>query len=150
MPTVSVIIPTLRRPVLLERALRSVLGQTFRHYEIIVVIDGPDTETDPAAITALDERIRVLSLPSNVGLAEARNVGIRHAQGRYIALLDDDDEWLPRKLEYQSAKAFELNGDYVFVPCKFFERTAHLERIMPERLPSAAANFSEYIYCDQG
>ena len=150
MPSISVIIPTLRRPAMLERAVRSVLAQTFRDFEIIVVIDGPDTQTDPDAVELLDPGIRVLSLASNVGLAEARNVGIRHANGRYIALLDDDDEWLPEKLNYQYARAVEVGGDYVFVPCKFVERTLQVERIMPERLPTSAANFSEYIYCEQG
>jgi len=150
MPIVSVIIPTLRRPAMLERAVRSVLAQTFSDFEIVVVIDGPDEETVPAAIEALDPRIRVVALLANAGLAEARNVGIRHAVGRYIALLDDDDEWLAEKLYYQHAKAIELGGDYVFVPCKFIERTLHMERIMPERLPLTAKNFSEYIYCEQG
>jgi glycosyltransferase involved in cell wall biosynthesis len=150
MPSVSVIIPTLRRPAMLERAIRSVIAQTFRDLEIVVIVDGPDEATVPAAIAVLDRRIRVVSLQANVGLAEARNVGIRHARGRYIALLDDDDEWLPEKLHYQHAKAVELGGDYVFVPCKFIERTLQIERMMPERLPTAAANFSEYIYCEQG
>jgi glycosyltransferase involved in cell wall biosynthesis len=150
MPSVSVIIPTLSRPAMLDRALRSVLAQTFQDFEILVIIDGPDAETLPAVVQSLDPRIHVIPLIANVGLAEARNVGIRHAQGRWIALLDDDDEWLPGKLGLQVAKAIELGGDCVFVPCKFIERTLHLDRIMPIRLPSAAENFSEYIYCEQG
>jgi glycosyltransferase involved in cell wall biosynthesis len=150
MRSVSVIIPTLRRPAMLERAVRSVLAQTHTDFEIVIVIDGPDEMTSPAAMEALDPRIRVVALKANVGLAEARNVGIRHAVGRYIALLDDDDEWLPEKLFYQHAKAMEIGGEYVFIPCRFIERTLGVERIMPERLPSAAANFSEYIYCEQG
>jgi glycosyltransferase involved in cell wall biosynthesis len=150
MPSVSVILPTLRRPAMLERAVRSVLAQTYRDFEIVVVIDGPDEQTDAKFLESLDGRMRVFRLPANVGLAEARNVGIRHAVGRYVALLDDDDEWLPQKLHYQHEKAVELGGEYVFVPCKFIERTLQIERIMPERLPVEAANFSEYIYCEQG
>jgi glycosyltransferase involved in cell wall biosynthesis len=150
MPSVSVILPTLKRPAMLKRAIASVLAQSFRDFEIIVVIDGPDDLTVPAAVEMLDRRIRVVALAANVGLAEARNVGIRAARGRWVALLDDDDEWLPDKLRLQVAKAIELGGDYVFVPCRFIERTRGLERVMPPRLPAGARNFSEYIYCEQG
>jgi glycosyltransferase involved in cell wall biosynthesis len=150
MPSVSVVIPTLKRPELLERAVRSVLAQTFVDFEVIVIIDGPDNQTDPSSVQLLDGRISVTSLSTNVGLAEARNVGIRWAQGRWIALLDDDDEWLPEKLQCQVEKARELGGEYVFVPCKFIEKTADFERVMPEQLPSGPENFSDYIYCRQG
>ena len=150
MPEVSVIIPTLRRPVKLERAVRSVLAQSWQDFEVIVVIDGPDDQTVPTALEQLDPRIRVVALSANVGLAEARNVGIRQAAGRWVALLDDDDAWLPKKLRMQVEKAVELGGDYVFVPSKFIEMTLELERIMPARLPTAAENFSEYMYCHEG
>jgi len=150
MISVSTIIPTRNRPEPLERAIRSVLAQSFQDFEIIVVIDGPDEKTNPAALEAIDPRIRVLSLPQNVGLAEARNEGIRAAWGKWIALLDDDDEWLPAKLQMQVAKAIELGGDYVFVPCRFIEKTLTLERVMPAVLPTSASRFSEYIYCDGG
>lgn len=150
MPAVSVIIPTLRRPAKLHRAIRSVLAQTYADYEVIVVIDGPDELTRPAEVQALDPRVVALALPENVGLAEARNVGIRHACGRWIALLDDDDEWLPDKLRLQVACAEELGGEYIFVACRFIERTLELERSMPVRLPRSPTNFSEYIYCSEG
>jgi glycosyltransferase involved in cell wall biosynthesis len=150
MVSVSAIIPTRNRPEHVERALRSVLAQTFHDFEIIVVIDGPDPITNPSVLERIDPRIRVLSLTENVGLAEARNEGIRAASGRWIALLDDDDEWLPEKLQRQVAKALELGGDYVFVPCQFIEKTFTLERTMPASFPKDATKFSEYIYCDGG
>jgi glycosyltransferase involved in cell wall biosynthesis len=150
MVSVSAIIPTRNRPELLERAVRSVLAQTFQDFEIIVVIDGPDENTRPSMLVTLDPRIRVLSLPKNVGLAEARNEGIRAADGKWIALLDDDDEWLPEKLRLQVAKATALGGDFVFVPCQFIEKTLAIERTMPAVLPNDATRFSEYIYCDGG
>ncbi len=150
MISVSVIIPTHNRPALLERAIRSVLAQTFQDFEVIVVIDGPGDSADPAFLESLDPRIRTLSLQANVGLAEARNCGIRAASGTWIALLDDDDEWLSLKLDRQVAKALELNGEFVFVPCRFIERTLTLQRDMPTALPTGAARFSEYIYCEGG
>jgi glycosyltransferase involved in cell wall biosynthesis len=147
---VSAIIPTRNRPEPLERAIRSVLAQTFEDFEVIVVIDGPDKVTRPDILRAMSRRVRVISLAENVGLAEARNEGIRRARGRWVALLDDDDEWLPEKLAFQIAAAEKLEGEYVFVPCKFIEKTLTLERIMPAKLPKSALNFSEYIYCEQG
>jgi glycosyltransferase involved in cell wall biosynthesis len=149
-PDVSAIIPTRNRPEQVERAILSVLNQTFTNFEIIVVVDGPNDKTNPATLKALDPRVKILSLPRNVGLAEARNEGIRFSKGKWVALLDDDDEWLPEKLRLQVAKALELGGDYVFVPCKFIEKTASLERVMPNCLPSGPSKFSEYMYCDQG
>jgi glycosyltransferase involved in cell wall biosynthesis len=147
---VSAIIPTRHRPELLERAIRSVLAQTFEDFEVIVVIDGPDGETRPDMLRAMSRRIQVVSLAKNVGLAEARNEGIRRARGRWVALLDDDDEWLPEKLELQVAAAEKMKGEYIFVPCKFIEKTLTLERVMPAKLPGSATNFSEYMYCEQG
>lgn len=100
-PDVSVVIPTLRRPALLRRALDSVLAQTCRNIEVIVVIDGPDEET-AAALRALDDpRLRVLANPRSLTAAGARNRGVEHARGQWIAFLDDDDAWLPHKLERQ-------------------------------------------------
>jgi glycosyltransferase involved in cell wall biosynthesis len=150
MPEITVVIPTLRRPALVERGIRSVLNQSYRNFEILVIVDGPDPDTDARLLEAMDSRVRVIELSENVGLAEARNVGIREARGRWVALLDDDDEWLPEKLEAQLSKGESLGGDYIFVVCKFIEKTLRLERVMPDRLPSGAAKFSEYIYCDQG
>jgi glycosyltransferase involved in cell wall biosynthesis len=150
MTLVSTIIPTRNRPELLQRAIRSALAQTYEMFEILVVIDGPDNVTRPDVLQAMDPRVRVISLAENVGLAEARNQGIARARGTWIALLDDDDEWLPEKLRLQVQRGEEIGGDYVFVPCKFIEKTLSIERVMPLKLPRRAENFSEYIYCDQG
>src|ERR1041385_5815082 len=99
MPLVSAVIPTVGRPGLLPRAVRSALGQTVDDLEVIVVIDGPDDATRDALTAIDDPRLRVVQLPENVGLSSALNAGIREASGRWVALLDDDDEWFPRKLE---------------------------------------------------
>ena len=100
-PLVSVVIPTRGRPVVVQRAIRSALRQTFHELEVLVVVDGVDPET-VAAVEALHEpQVRVIALPRSVGAAEARNVGVEAALGRWIAFLDDDDEWLEGKLERQ-------------------------------------------------
>jgi len=104
-PEVSVVIPTCRRPTLLLRALASVFAQTYQHYEVIVVVDGPDQETLAALSVIRDARLRVFVNPRSLSAAGARNRGVKHARGHWIAFLDDDDEWLPQKLERQMACA---------------------------------------------
>jgi GT2 family glycosyltransferase len=98
--TVSVIIPTHNRAPQLLRAVRSVLEQSHQDLEVLVV-DDESTDDTRAVVEAIDDtRVRYLWQP-NAGPAAARNNGLRHSRGDYIALLDDDDEWLPWKIEAQ-------------------------------------------------
>ncbi len=96
---VSVIVPTYNRPKMLVHALESILAQTYRHFEIIVVNDaGPDVSEVIAPLNVAG-RITLINKPANKGLADSRNVGIAAARGKYIAYLDDDDEYYPDHLE---------------------------------------------------
>jgi len=88
---VSVIIPTYNRRELVQRALRSVLAQTRRVDEVIVVDDGSTDGTGEALAAAFGDRIVYLR-QSNAGVSAARNRGLALARGRYLALLDSDDE----------------------------------------------------------
>lgn len=97
--TVSVVIPTCNRRELLSQSLRSVLSQSRAADEIIVVDDGSTDGTIERVHEAFPE-VRVLS-QENRGVSAARNRGIEAAKGDWIAFLDSDDEWLPRKLERQ-------------------------------------------------
>lgn len=99
-PTISVIIPTCDRCHLIERALQSVLGQTFGDYEIIVVDDHSRDDTVEVIKRLQDKRIRCISR-SQRGGAAARNTGIEAACGDYLAFLDDDDAWHDSKLQSQ-------------------------------------------------
>ena len=102
-PKVSVIVPTHNRADLLPRAIDSVLAQTYGGYEIIIVDDCSSDDT-PAVIAGFsDSRIRSFRHDRNRGQSAAINTGIEHARGDYVGFLDDDDEWLPRKLEGQVA-----------------------------------------------
>ena len=100
---VSVVIPTHNRGNLIERAVNSVIQQTYKALEIIVVSDGSTDNTDEViqTLTRKDERIRYISYHPAKGGNVARNTGIQAAKYDYIAFLDDDDEWLPEKLEKQ-------------------------------------------------
>jgi len=99
MPRVSVIIPTYNRACFLQEAVESVLNQTFRGFELIVVDDG-STDCTPYVLQKWEAPIRWVR-QENSGVSRARNVGIRAARGRYISFLDSDDLWLRDKLEAQ-------------------------------------------------
>lgn len=100
-PKVSIIIPTYNRSTLLPRAINSVLKQTFTKYEIIIVDDHSQDNTPGVIDSFSDPRIRAIRHERNKGQSAAINTGISNAEGEYIAFLDDDDEWLPNKLEGQ-------------------------------------------------
>jgi GT2 family glycosyltransferase len=103
-PLVSLVIPTYNRAHCLTKAIDSVLAQTHRELEILVVDDGSTDGTADrlARAYAHEPRLRVLSQP-NRGVSAARNHGLRAARGDFVALLDSDDAWLPWKLEAQLA-----------------------------------------------
>lgn len=101
---VSVIIPTHNRVKLLFRAIESVINQTYNDIEIIVVSDGSTDDTDVFMQRYLDNsRVKYISYSPARGGNYARNKGIEAAEGEYIAFLDDDDEWIPTKIEKQVA-----------------------------------------------
>jgi glycosyltransferase involved in cell wall biosynthesis len=143
-PEVSVVIPTLRRPKLLLRALQSVFGQTFQQIEVIVVVDGPDEETMAALEAVRDPRLRIFMNPRSLTAAGARNVGVSHARGEWIAFLDDDDEWLADKLEKQIAFA-RVRGA-LFVSCLSQMITPIATFIWPEKIYDNAAPLDEYLF----
>ena len=96
---VSVIIPTFNRFSLISRAIDSVLKQTIKPFEIIVVDDGSSDNTS----TFIKNNYKSVKLikQNNLGVSKARNVGIKNSSGDWIALLDSDDEWKKNKLEIQ-------------------------------------------------
>jgi glycosyltransferase involved in cell wall biosynthesis len=114
MPLVSVIIPTHNRPQYLKEALESVKAQTFTDYEIIVVINGPDTLFTECSLN-LSKSMGCVSLRTKKqGIAVALNTGITQAKGKFIAFLDDDDLWEPRKLQIQITMMQRYEADLSF------------------------------------
>ena len=97
-PVFSVIIPTYNREKVIKRAIDSILNQTFRNFELIIVDDGSKDMTERIVKDYSDERI-VYLYKENGGQNSALNLGLEHVRGTYVAFCDSDDEWFPTKLE---------------------------------------------------
>lgn len=143
---VSVVIPSRNRPHLASKAVRSALAQTVKLIEVIVIVDGPDESTFKELQEIEDSRLRVIELPVNLGPAGARNAGVKEAKGTWIAFLDDDDEWLPEKIEHQLEVANKTPYAFPIISCRFFAHTSHGELIWPTRLPLPSEPVSEYLF----
>jgi glycosyltransferase involved in cell wall biosynthesis len=111
-PLISVIIPTYNHAHFLEKAIQSVVNQTYTNWEIIVIDNHSDDSTDEVVNGFQDQRISLLKVHNNGIIALSRNVGIKVAKGKLIAFLDSDDLWYPSKLEYCIAK---INSGYDMV-----------------------------------
>jgi glycosyltransferase involved in cell wall biosynthesis len=99
-PAVSVIITTHNREEMLLRAVRSVLAQTYQNFELIIVDDGSTDNTEKSISRLQNQNITYIKFDRASGTsAKPRNTGLEIARGKYIAFLDDDDEWLPTLLE---------------------------------------------------
>ncbi len=114
---ITAVITTYNRPPeIVDRALKSIESQTFPVTEIIVVDDNPFSSSDLSnsiRSVCADRAVYIKQPKGNAGAAAARNLGIKNAHGSYIAFLDDDDEWLPQKIEKEMA-LFEDGVGLVF------------------------------------
>lgn len=120
---VSTIIPTYNRAELTERAVHSVLSQTYTDLEAIIVDDGSsdDTRDRVKALQQVDHRIKYFYHDINRGAQAARNTGVDAARGQYLAFLDSDNEWLPRKLEKQMALFSDKSDSLGVVYCGYLK-----------------------------
>lgn len=120
-PLVSVVIPTYNRSKELQRAIKSVLNQTYQNFEILVVDDGSEEDLKIVCDSFNDERIRFLRNEKHTNANVARNRGIKEAKGEYIAMLDSDDEYLPIHLERRIEKIKEWGCDGIFGSAYVFD-----------------------------
>ena len=110
---ISVVLPSYNRAHILPRAIESILGQTYKDIELIIVDDGSSDNTAEVVGSFSDSRI-VYVRQENAGACAARNNGIAHARGDYIAFQDSDDIWHQDKLEKQLATLQNTGADVVF------------------------------------
>ena len=145
-PRVSVVIPSAGRPRIVVRAVESALTQTLREIEVLVVLDGPDQMSAQALSTLADPRLRVIQRPHRGGPGAARNTGARAAAAPWVALLDDDDLWAPRKLELQLAAAEASGLPHPIVACHVAADDGRGNvRVWPRRLPDPGEPLGDYL-----
>ncbi|HEX4006926.1 MAG TPA: glycosyltransferase family A protein [Acidobacteriaceae bacterium] len=149
-PLVSAVIPTRGRPDLLVCAIRSALRQTWRELEVIVVLDGPDEETVRRLAVIPDRRVRTVILPRISGGCAARNAGVRAACGEWIAFLDDDDEWLPGKIELQMDAVAQMHAWFPVITCRLIQQSSTASRVLPPRVYQPAQPVADYLFCRSG
>jgi len=101
LPKVSVIIPAYNAQRFIKRTIMTVLDQTFKDFEIIVVDDASTDRTREIVrdLQSKDKRIKLITLGENTGVAVARTIGCKNARGEYFAFLDSDDVWLSKYLD---------------------------------------------------
>jgi glycosyltransferase involved in cell wall biosynthesis len=130
------VIPTYNRAELVERAVHSVLSQTYSDLEVIVVDDAStdDTRDEIKALQDIDHRVRYFRHDRNRGAQTARNTGIQAAKGEYVAFLDSDNEWLNEKLQRQAALFSNKADSPGAVYCGFWRVSAN-GSILAEYIP---------------
>ena len=133
---VSVIIPTYNRAGLIERAIHSVLSQTYTDLEVLIIDDAStdDTCDRVEALRQIDHRVRYFRHDSNRGAQAARNTGIQKSIGKYIAFLDSDNEWLSKKIEYQMTLFTQHADSLGAVYCGYWELSVNGD-VLNEYIP---------------
>lgn len=141
-PLVSVITITRNRGKLIGRCIQSVLNQTYKNIEHIIVDGASDDETDEVVASFKDERLKYIKLDSNWSIAKTINYGIENSIGEFITFLDSDDEYHPTKVEKQLNKILTLPKDYGMVYCwmTYFDQKSM--KIIKEHKPTVKGDVS--------
>ncbi|EOT30776.1 glycosyltransferase family 2 protein [Enterococcus saccharolyticus] len=143
---VSVIITTVNRPNELKKAIKSCLQQNYSDMEIIVVVDGGNPEI--LEILSHYPNIKSISNVPNVGGASSRNIGIQNATKYWVALLDDDDEWLDDKLNIQIKELEEYEEKEVvsFTSLFTYVKNSDHKYILPREEYKLGENIGDYLF----
>ncbi len=152
-PMVSVVVPTVGRSPWLRQAIQSALQQSYANCEVVVVDDSADGfgECPRGLEWDLDKgkRLRVIH-SGGVGGSAARNAGVKASRGEWIAFLDDDDEWMPDKLQRQMEVALRSEEEFAVVSCRVVVRTPRSEYVFPRRVYGGEERIEEYLFCRKG
>jgi len=148
-PIVSVIVPTYNRANLLPRCIRSILAQTYKNFELLIVDDGSTDNTSDVVASFSDPRIRYLPQEKNRGAAYARNIGIQAARGVFISTQGSDDEWFPENLTKKIECFRNLPETVGVVYSRFYKIHKGGERVLwpPAYIKKREGNlFSEFLH----
>ncbi len=147
MPILSVIIPTYNRRGSLEKTISTVLSQTFEDYKLIIIDDAGTDDTEDYVRSIKHKHVDYIKHGENLGPSEARNTGIKKCDTKYIAFIDDDDEWLPQKLEKQLKTIESCDPDYgaVYTGYYWIDKDSNklLKTVLPEKHGSI---YSDLLY----
>ena len=151
-PLVSIVMPAYNSEKYIEDAVQSVQRQTVDSWELIIVDDCSTDSTAAIAsnLASEDDRIHLYRNPSNKGAAESRNAGLRLCTGKYVALLDSDDLWLPNKLERQIVRLEKTGADIVYCSYAIIDRFGKPKCkafIVPEELDFQLALIKSVMSC---
>ena len=131
-PLVSIIIPNYNKEEFLSNCIQSVLKQTYRNFEIIIIDNFSSDKSLDVAKNFIDPRIKLFQFKNNGIIAASRNFGIKKSNGKYLAFLDSDDCWMKDKLS-QSVKALENGADFIYHDCIIFSEDLKKRRITKSR-----------------
>lgn len=135
LPFISIITPTYNRAHTLDDCIQSVLQQSFANYELLIIDDGSVDDTTAIVSAYKDSRITFISLDKHTGnLSYLRNFGISKSQGDFIAFLDSDDRWHPKKLEQQLRAIKNLKSGWSFTDVVEFNEHQVLRAGIYQRL----------------
>ena len=148
---VSIVMPTYNRGYVIKNAIQSVIDQTYKNWELIIVDDGSTDETEDVVAQFRDSRVSYQKYVGNKGANHARNIGINLSQGKLIAFIDSDNIWKVDKLKKQVAVMKTVLADVGVVYCAF-ERINNEERVyIPDRGMSLSAKEEDILstlFCD--
>lgn len=142
---ISVVMPTYNREQMLEDSINSVLNQTYRDFELIIVDDGSIDNTDKLVKNIKDKRIKYIKNSTNVGAAEARNIGVKSAKGDYIAFHDSDDLWKMNHLEVETEYLEKNDVDMVCAYYIYQDKKGDLYQI-PQKGNEKIINQNYFCY----
>ena len=144
-PLISVILPTYNRAKYLARSIESVLSQSYKNFELVIIDDGSRDNTPSLISKYQDPRIKIIKNETNVGFVRSLNKGINYAKGKYISRIDDDDLWPdPSKLRKQ-VEFLEDNPEYVLVGCGIIRIDSEGKEIKRYLLPEKDKDIKEIM-----
>ncbi|MGO4994993.1 glycosyltransferase family 2 protein [Jeotgalibaca porci] len=143
---ISIVVPSYNREKTIKRCIDSLLLQTYKDLEIIIVDDASTDNTEDIIKLYNDERLHYVKLDKNGGACRARNAGIEIARGEYIAFQDSDDEWDVTKLEKQLVFLEKLNADMVYCAYTRIIETTGKKELFPRIMPPTQDKIESTFY----
>ncbi len=145
---VTVVVTTVERPEKLRRSIKSVINQQYSPLQLVLVIDGGSKISNKIADEFTELDLRIINNEVSVGGAQSRNIGINNAKYEYIALLDDDDEWLSNKLKKQVQFMDEQKNHQVvsFTSLLTYVRNENHKYKLPKEKYDGTGNIPNYLF----